>query len=240
MRLSKTLLGFRRCLLLVTVLLATAASAGVESAYGAWTAVALWGMNEPPGANFMIDSKGSHDGTIGDEVITGVVDGAVTGYRWPGPDPGVEDAQRLVEVDGGLNPGRRPYRVTIRFKTTDNNFNIIQKGQALTNGGMWKIEMEGGRANCLFRGAAGRAGIGSAQSLTLTDGEWHTIRCERLRRSVRIIVDDHAPRSQARRTGRIANSFPVVIGGKSNCNPPNTSCEYYRGMLDRVVIRRKT
>jgi Laminin G domain len=240
MRLSKTLLGFRRCLLLVTVLLATAASAGVESAYGAWTAVARWEMNEGADAPMMIDSEGSRDGTIGDEVVTGVNEDGATGYRWPGPDPGVRDAERLVEVEGGLNPGRRAYAVTVRFKTTDNNFNIIQKGQAGTMGGMWKLEMEGGRATCLFKGSAGRGAIGSAQSLTLTNGEWHTIRCERLRRSVRIIVDDHAPRSQARRTGRIANGFPVVIGGKSSCNPPETSCEYYVGMLDRVVIRRKT
>jgi hypothetical protein len=239
MRLSKTLLGVRRCLLLVTVLLATAASAGVESAYGAWTAVARWEMNEGTGADDMTDSASGHDGMIGSEVETGVVDGAVTGYRWPS-GTGVKDDRRLITVVGGLNPGRRAYAVSVRFKTMDNNFNIIQKGQALTNGGMWKIEIEDGRAKCLFRGAAGRAGIGSPANPSLADGEWHTVRCERRRRSVRITVDGGAPRSTAHRTGRIANTKPVVIGGKLECNPPNTSCQYYVGMLDRVVIRRRS
>jgi Laminin G domain len=238
-RLLRTFLALRRLALVAVVLLSAAASAGVESAYGAWTAVARWEMNEGPSANKMIDSKGSHDGNIGNVVITGEVDGAKTGYRWPS-GTGVKDDERLITVAGGLNPGRRAYAVSVTFRTMDDNFNIIQKGQALTNGGMWKLEIENGRARCLFRGSAGRGGIGSTKGVSLSNGAWHTVRCERRRKSVRIIVDGDTQGSTAHRTGRIANTQPVVIGGKLQCNPPNNSCEYYVGMLDRVVIRRRS
>jgi Laminin G domain len=237
---------FRRWMLPTAVLLAASAFVGVDSAFGAWTKVAVWQMNEGPNQNVMHDSSGANrDGIIGTVVETDVADpelsGGNTAFRWPGGDLSVENPERLVTVDrSALNPRRDGFEVTIRLKTNATDHNIIQKGQATTEGGMWKIEMDGGRAICSFKGSAGRAAVGSAQTMSLADDEWHRVRCVRRSNGVTIRVDDRVPRTQAGRTGRIANSLPLTIGGKWNCNPPNNvTCQYYVGLVDRVVVRRR-
>jgi hypothetical protein len=228
----------RRWALLLAVFLA-ASAVGVEPAFAAWTKVADWEMNEGPNATTMHDRSGhNRDGTIGSTVETGVVVRGATGYRWPA-DTGVEDPQRLVTVaSSALNPRRDAFAVTLRLKTSAEDQNIIQKGQAHTAGGMWKIEMVNGRVICSFKGSAGRVAVGS--TVTVSNHVWHTVRCERHRRAVTISVDGRAPRRQAGRSGKIANSWALSIGGKAICNPShNVSCQYYVGLLDRVVVRRK-
>jgi hypothetical protein len=73
----------------------------------------------------------------------------------------------------------------------------------------------------------------------VSDDEWHTVRCVRRSKGVTVIVDGGQPRRQAGRTGKIANAFDLAIGGKLTCNPPNVSCQYYVGQLDRVIVRRR-
>jgi hypothetical protein len=214
--------------------------AGVESAFGAWTKVAVWQMNEGPNATRMHDSSGNgRSGTIGSEVETSVTVSGETGYRWSAVNGDVVDPERLVMVNSSaLNPGRDAFAVTIRLKTSvTGNHNIIQKGQTGTAGGMWKIDMLNGRIFCTYTGAAGRVAIGSRQ--TVSDDVWHTVSCERRRTGVTISVDGGLPRAQAGRTGRIANPWPLAIGGKPKCNQATTMCHYYVGLLDRVIVRRR-
>jgi hypothetical protein len=233
--------GFRA--LLAAVLLVASASAGAESALGAWPKVAAWEMNEPPNATTMLDSSGAgRSGTIGALVETGVpviVGGANRAYRWPAGNLDLENPARLVGVNSSaLNPRTDAFAVTIRLKTSAVNQNIIQKGQAGTTGGMWKIDMkDNGHIFCLFKGLAGRRAIGSSQ--TVSDGEWHTVRCIRRASGVTIIVDGGTPRTLAGTTGSIANTWRLAIGGKSSCNPPQVQCQYYVGLLDRVIVRRR-
>jgi hypothetical protein len=231
----------RRWALLVAVLLAANASAGVESAFGAWTKVAAWQMNEGVNATVMHDSSGNgRTGTIGSTVETGVVvSGTNKAYQWPA-DVDVVDNNRLVKVNSrALNPRRDAFAVTIRLKTgVGENNNIIQKGQATTAGGMWKIDILNGRIFCTFKGAAGRAAIGSRE--TVSDDAWHTVQCVRRRTGVTITVDGGVPRKQAGRTGRIANDWPLAIGGKLVCNAGTVQCHYYVGLLDRAIVRRGT
>lgn len=231
----------RRWVLLVAALLAANAWAGVGSAFGAWTKVAAWEMNEGSNATTMHDSSGhGRSGMIGSSVETGVVVGVTNkAYQWPA-DVNVVDNNRLVTVtSSALNPRRDPFAVTVRLKTNAvDNTNIIQKGQATTAGGMWKIDMLNGRIFCTFKGTAGRRSIGSAG--TVLDNAWHTVQCVRRRTSVTIIVDGGLPRVQAGRTGKIANDFPLAIGGKLVCNATTVKCHYYVGLLDRVIVRRST
>ena len=37
-------------------------------------------------------------------------------------------------------------------------------------------------------------------------------------------------------TGRIENSWPVSIGGKTDCDQIHVGCDYYAGDLDYVEI----
>jgi Laminin G domain len=229
----------RRWALLVTVLLAANASAGVESALAAWTKVAIWRMDEPPGARTMHDSSGSHlSGAIGSAVQTGVVTDGATGYRWPRQNKDGVRPERLVTVKSSrLNPGRADFAVTIRLFTGAGNQNILQKGQVHTAGGMYKIDMVRGHVICFFKGSSGRAAVRSRQ--TVWDNAWHTVRCQRRSTGVTIVVDGGTPRTTVGATGNIANTWALSIGGKSHCNPPDVQCDYYVGRLDRAVVRRR-
>jgi hypothetical protein len=241
--LRPSLKGFPRLACLAGVLLAASGFAGVGRAAAAWTTVAVWEMDEGPNATVMHDSSGANrDGQIGSVVETGVVDGARTVYEWPAGNLDVEDPQRLVTVTGNraFNPRQDGFSVTVRFKTSAVDQNIIQKGQARTAGGSWKVDMTNGRVFCLFRGEAGQAAIGSTPGVSLADNNWHTVRCIRRSGAVTIIVDGGTPRKRVEPTGRIANDRQVTIGGKLQCNPANNvSCQYYVGRIDRAAVRRR-
>ena len=228
----------RRGSLLIAVLLAASVSAAVDPAFGATTTVADWEMNEAAGARVMHDSSGSNlSGTIGSAVETGVVKAGAKGYRWSGSNKAGLHPERLVTVQSSLlNPGTAAFAVTVRLLTGAGDQNILQKGQARTTGGMFKIDMVQGRVICTFKGSSGRAAIGSRQ--TVWDHVWHTVRCERRAKSVSIIVDGGTPRTNFGETGNIANNKVLAIGGKAACNPPDVQCDYYVGLLDRAVVQR--
>jgi hypothetical protein len=222
----------------MAVLLAANASAGIESAFAAWMKVADWRMNEPPGATTMRDSSESNlSGAIGSAVQTGVLVSGETGYRWSGQNKAGLHPERLVTVDSSLlNPRRDDFAVSVRLLTGAGDQNILQKGQSRTAGGMFKIDMVKGHVICVFRGSKGRSAIRSRQ--TVWDHVWHTVRCERRSTGVTIIVDGGTPRTRSGATGRIANTWALSIGGKLRCDPPDVQCDYYVGLLDRVVVRR--
>jgi hypothetical protein len=218
----------------VATVIYVATAAG--SAYA--SVVASWQMNERPGATTMHDSSGSgRSGTIGSAVATGVVTDGATGYRWRSEGKDGYRPERLVTVQGTrLNPGTASFAVTIRLYTGAGDQNIIQKGQAHTRGGMFKIDMVRGFVICVFKGSERRVGIRSAQQLW--DNSWHTVRCERRPRAVILTVDGGASRTNRAATGKIANTWPVSIGGKWRCDPPAVQCDYYIGRLDRAVVKK--
>jgi Laminin G domain len=228
--------ALRRCALIGAAALVGAAFTGAGSAFA--TTVARWEMNEGAGARTMHDSSGSNlSGTIGSAVQTGVTLGGATGYRWSWKNRDGFRPERLVKVASSLlNPRARAFAVTIRLRTGSGDQNIIQKGQATTAGGMWKIDMVRGHVKCTFKGSEGRVGVGSRQ--TVWDGVWHTVRCVRRATGVTIRIDGGSARTVAGATGRIANSSALAIGGKLSCNPPAVQCDYYVGLLDRVVVAR--
>jgi Laminin G domain len=222
---------------LAAALVTVSAAAAVESAFGG-TTVAEWEMNERSGARRMHDSSGSGLwGAIGSAIETGIVRSGARGYRWSWQNKNGLHPERLVTVQGSrLNPRRAGFVFAVRLLTGAGDQNIAQKGQARTAGGMFKVDMVRGRVICTFKGSAGRVAIGSRQ--TLHDGVWHTVRCERRSRRVTIVVDGGSRRTKLGRTGRIANSWALSIGGKLHCDPPRVGCDYYVGLLDRAIVKR--
>jgi Laminin G domain len=210
---------------------------GVGPAVAAST-VADWEMNESTGATTMHDSGPSNlSGTIGSAVQTGVKVGGTTAYRWSAQNKDGKHPERLVKVSSSLlNPGTGDFAVTLRLRTGAGDQNIIQKGQATSSGGMWKIDMVKGHIKCTFKGSQGRVGVGSRQ--TIWDSAWHTVRCVRHSTGVTITVDGGSSRTTAGATGTISNSSTLAIGGKASCNPPTVQCDYYVGLVDRVVVQR--
>jgi hypothetical protein len=225
--------------LVTTVLLLVSASFGAASAYGA--VIADWEMNEPAGATTMHDSSGSGlSGTIGSAVVTGVVTNGAVGYRWPSENRwGTSHPERLVKVSSSqLNPGTQNFTVIMRFYTASTgDQNIIQKGQAKTGGGMWKIPLFGGKVGCNFLGVERRSAVWSNQ--TVADNQWHTVRCDRRTTGVTLTLDGGTPKTNHNWTGSISNTWPLTIGGKLKCDGGVTvGCDYFVGRIDSIVVLR--
>jgi hypothetical protein len=201
--------------------------------------VALWRMNESSGARTMADSSGNGlRGSIGREVDTGVRINGATGYRFERLDPDEPPTHPghviTVPDTDRLDPGERDYAVTVRLRTTHKFGNIIQKGQATVSGGNFKMQIPNGIVQCLYRGAKGTILLSSTRRLN--DGSWHTVTCERTRSVQRLIIDGSTVAKRSGWTGRIANSWPVSIGGKTACDQIKVGCDYYAGDLDWIEI----
>jgi hypothetical protein len=204
--------------------------------------VATWQMDEPAGAATMVDSSGNGiDGTIGAHVQTGVaLSGGGTGYRFPFLQPNTPpaDPDHLVVVkdDARLNPGSGNFAVELRMRTTHSFGNVIQKGQAGSAGGYWKFQQPSGKITCLFRGSLGSS-TGTSGTVRVNDGAWHTVRCERTSTSVVMTVDGVVTSRNHNPTGTIANTRPMTIAGKLNCDQVNVTCDYFAGDIDYVRIQ---
>jgi hypothetical protein len=218
-----------------TVLMATATTAGAS----ADRPVAVWEMNERTGARTMMDSSGRGlHGRIGGEVHAGTHVNGEDGYRFDRLEPDTPPTHpgHLVTVRDAdiLDPGTRDYAVTVRLRTTHKFGNIIQKGQATVSGGNFKLQIPSGIVECLFRGSSGSILVSSPRRLN--DGRWHTVRCSRTGAGVTLSVDGSTVARRSGWTGRIENSWPVSIGGKTSCDQIDVGCDYYAGDLDYVEI----
>ena len=203
--------------------------------------VGIWQMNEAAGARTAVDSSGNGlNGVIGTSVQTGVaLTGGGTGYRFPyiKPNSPPADPQHLVTVpnDNRLNPGTGDFAIEFRMRTTHSFGNVIQKGQAGSKGGYWKFQQPSGKITCLFRGSAGSS-TGTSGTVRVNDGNWHTVRCERTSSMVTMLVDGQVTSRNRNATGTIANTRPMTIAGKGNCDQVAITCDYFSGDIDYVKI----
>lgn len=221
-----TSVGLALCTAVVGVAGAGSASAVADTTTG------LWNFNERSGV--AVDSAGTQqNGTVGRLVQrTGSV------YRFPA-STSLPAADHLVIIgsNGVLNPGAGDFAVTVRFKTSRAASNVVQKGQATTSGGYWKVEIGNGLATCLFRG--GNGSQRAVRSTTRVDnGAWHTVRCDRTSSAVWITVDGNRQRTITGATGTVANTHEMAIGGKSRCNPPTVGCDFFAGDIDYVRVQK--
>ena len=203
--------------------------------------VGIWQMNEGAGARTAVDSSGNGlNGVIGTSVQTGAaLTGGGTGYRFPyiKPNSPPADPQHLVTVphDNRLNPGTGDFAIEFRMRTTHSFGNVIQKGQAGSKGGYWKFQQPSGKITCLFRGSAGSS-TGTSGTVRVNDGAWHTVRCERTSSMVTMLVDGNVTSRNRNATGTIANTRPMTIAGKGNCDQVAITCDYFSGDIDYVKI----
>jgi hypothetical protein len=205
--------------------------------------VAVWQMNEPAGSRTMVDSSGNGIyGTIGAHVLVGTaLSGGGTGYRFPYLQPNTPpaDPEHVVRVPNNakLNPGTGNFAVEFRMRTTRSFGNLMQKGQAGSAGGYWKFQQPSGKISCLFRGSAGSS-TASSGLVRVNDGAWHTVRCERTSASVTMRVDGVVTGRNFNPTGSIANTRPLSIAGKLNCDQITITCDYFVGDIDYVKIQK--
>ena len=232
----------RRRLLTVTAALAGVLALTVPA--NAATPVATWQMNEAAGARTAVDSSGNGlNGVVGTHVQTGVaLTGGGTGYRFPyiRPNTPPADPEHLVTIPHNtrLNPGTGNFAVEFRMRTTHSFGNVIQKGQAGSKGGYWKFQQPSGKISCLFRGSVGSSTASAGSTVRVNDGNWHTVRCERTSSSVTMWVDGVFTGRNRNATGTIANTRPVTIAGKGNCDQVTITCDYFSGDIDYVKIEK--
>lgn len=201
------------------------------------TVVGDWRMNEPVGATVMQDTRvDGRVGTVGPRVRTGVPYASYQGYRFTEPVAGAADIGHLVLVDDAavLNPDDRDVHLRVALTTTDPLANLVQKGQAGTVGGRFKVELTGGVPSCYFEGSLNEQNV--RWGSPIDDGQRHTITCDKFADRVRISVDDQPPVVRWRAVGTIHNYKQVSIGGKSECDGVLVDCDYFTGSMGRVLL----
>jgi hypothetical protein len=234
----------RRRLLTIAVALAGALALAVPANAASFPLATSLQMNEGPGATTAVDSSGNGlNGIVGSHVQTGVaLTGGGTGYRFPylKPNTPPADPEHLVTIphNDRLNPGTGNFAVEIRMRTTHSFGNVIQKGQAGSKGGYWKFQQPSGKITCLFRGSAGSSTAGAGSTVRVNDGNWHTVRCERTSSMVTMLIDGVVTGRNRNATGTIANTRPVTIAGKGNCDQVTITCDYFSGDIDYVKIEK--
>jgi hypothetical protein len=122
----------------------------------------------------------------------------------------------------------------MRLRTKYQFGNIIQKGQATVAGGSFKMQIPDGKVQCWFRGSAGSLLVTAPNKIN--DGRWHVVRCERSRDGVALWIDGRTVAGRWGWTGSIANSWPLAIGGKTDCDQIDVGCDYFAGDIDYVAI----
>ena len=201
------------------LLLAAPASAG--------TWVAGYHMSEKTGRT-MQDVTGQHHGKIGTDVVL-----AGNSYKFPKASASYRPQHVVTVADApALDPGTGTWSVTTRFRYTQASGNIVQKGQS--TGPFFKMESHRGGLTCLFRGTSGSKAVGTG-SRDLNDGLWHTVTCKRSGSVVSMTVDG-VTRSATGATGRIDNTYPLSIGGKTACNGTTVGCDYWIGEMDYLRV----
>ncbi|MEU7999966.1 PKD domain-containing protein [Catellatospora sp. NPDC049111] len=242
MQISKTrLLRTVGRLGVAAALVAAGVAIGATPAHAVATnTVAFWSMDEPNGSTVLVDSSGNgRNGTIGSDLTTGVVYGGATGHRFPVVLPG-EMAYKpghinRVPAHSDLNPDSGDFSLTIRYRSTYSFGNIMQKGQGATAGGYWKFEAPGGIPRCLFRGGNGASRTGYATE-SISDGQWHTVTCNRTSAYVEMYVDGVRTSRANGPTGNVANTWQLSIGGKGTCDGVEVTCDYFIGDIDYIKI----
>jgi hypothetical protein len=215
---------------------------GAKPVSAATSVTALYEMNESSGASVMRDSGPyGNDGVIGSDIVAGATYGGATGYRWSTMSPTAPPAKpgRIAYVNStsAHNPDNGDFAVEFRYRTTKSYGNVVQKGQSAATGGYFKFEQPFGKMTCLFKDENGLQR--AVQSPVATkDGEWHVIRCELSDWGIRLYVDGTLVVSRQTSMGRIANTKRLSIGGKSDCDQINVTCDYFNGDIDYVKIEK--
>jgi hypothetical protein len=190
------------------------------------TVVARWSMDETTGST-MIDSVGTHDGTL-HSVGLGLPGFRATSYGFNGSSSYVDVASAAA-----LNPGNADIIFTIHVKTTGapppppGDWDLFRKGLH-QDGGEYKMELQStGQASCGFLGTGGYTELAAGPAIN--NGQWHTISCVKTATAIEVVVDGQIF-SKAATVGSISNTGDVIIGALPGL-------DWYQGQLDEASIQ---
>jgi len=122
----------------------------------------------------------------------------------------------------------------LRAEQTSGGENIVQKG-VWNSSSMYKLQVDGvaGHPSCVLRGVGARRTYIAVSSVTVADGRWHWVMCDRQGATLRILVDGVPTGQRAVPAAlSITNSAPLRVAGK-NLSQSN---DQYHGALDNVFV----
>jgi hypothetical protein len=139
--------------------------------------------------------------------------------------------------DADLNPGTRPFRwgasVFVTPARLVGSSNVMQKGVTTTES-QWKLQIGAahGRAQCVLVGRGSATAYIARSSITVADGAWHKVLCQRSGTTLAVYVDGvNRGRTAVPSTLNVTNTLPLRIGGPNF----NRSSDMYHGYLDDVI-----
>ena len=139
--------------------------------------------------------------------------------------------------DADLNPGIRPFRwgasVFVTRAQLAGSSNVMQKGVTTTDS-QWKLQIGAihGRAQCVLVGRGSTTAYIARSSVTVADGAWHRVLCQRSGTTLAVYVDGvNRGRTAVPAALSVANTLPLRIGGPNF----NRSSDMYHGYLDEVL-----
>lgn len=138
-----------------------------------------------------------------------------------------------------LNPGSRNFAygadVLLTPGQTSKGQNVVQKGYSTTSS-QWKLQIDGaaGRPSCVLVDDRRSAIRIAASSVSVADGRWHSVQCQRAGTTLTILIDG-ALRGSTGVPARlsVSNDRPLSIGGKGAF----ADNDQFNGALDNVWVR---
>lgn len=137
-----------------------------------------------------------------------------------------------------LNPGGDPIRfgasVLLAEDATTDGQNVLQKGYS-TGGSQYKLQIDKlpGRPSCALTGRSSTTIHLARSSVTVADGQWHTVECRRAGTALTILVDGTVRGSATVPAGlTVANTSPLSLGGKGTSD----NNDQFRGVVDDAWI----
>ncbi|HEY0532457.1 MAG TPA: LamG-like jellyroll fold domain-containing protein [Actinoplanes sp.] len=138
-----------------------------------------------------------------------------------------------------LNPGTRNIafgaEVLLPPGQTSKGENIVQKGYSRTSS-QWKLQVDGvaGRPSCVLVDDKRPTIRIAYSSVSIADGQWHSLQCRRAGTTLAIFVDAVTRGSIAVPSKlSVSNQRPLSIGGKG-AFPDN---DQFNGALDNVWVQ---
>jgi hypothetical protein len=159
----------------------------------------------------------------------------VPGFRGHAYSFNGETSHVVVPSASSLNPARATFKVRVRVKfgtppEKHHDYDLLRKGMAGTPNGFYKLEVtHRGRARCVMGGFLQTATL--AKGPDLADGRWHTLKCLKTSRLVRLKIDGNAYECRAE-VGHIWNGAALTLGFRKG------GSDYYKGFMDDVRIGR--
>jgi hypothetical protein len=139
-----------------------------------------------------------------------------------------------------LNPGAGPFRfgatVLLPKQETTNGQNVLQKGYS-SAGGQYKLQIDGkaGRPSCVVVGTGQRRIHQARSPISVADGAWHSIECQRAGAQLTVVVDGVVRATAAIPAAlSVSNQAPLSIGGKG----AYANNDQFQGTIDDLWITK--